>query len=235
MVIGHWWISIIVPINLPVWWKVNYYSRYPNLRPACEYNWDHPFPSRWVPFWRKSHFSGNNTRSGAGQSPRGSLERELEPANHGSLFRQRETGIDLLRIEPDERILALTINLEYIGPEADIIGNKFVKVIDDKGQLLNFREDFILNNGAIPNGGMEWLAISEGKQATRHFISGEQFQSLVLFFVGSADLKGLVLQIDDLPEVNLSGLNCYSMNARPAGASIYNRLWEHPPYLWGRL
>jgi hypothetical protein len=88
-------------------------------------------------------------------------------------FWQHEIGIDLLRIEPNERILAITVNLEYTGPEADITINKFVKVIDSQGRSLNFREDFILNNGAIPDGGREWLALSEQKPASRHFISGE--------------------------------------------------------------
>jgi len=102
-----------------------------------------------------------------------------------------------------ERLLAIIINLEYTGEDADITEENFIRVYDDMGRSLDFIETVIFNNGAVPDGGKDWIAFCAEGEETRHFVSGEKFNQLVLFFVGSEDAQGFVLQVDGLPPVQL--------------------------------
>lgn len=103
----------------------------------------------------------------------------------------------------DEMVLALTVDLEYVGEAAPITARDFVRVVDDRGRPLRFESHMIINNGPFPEGGNDWIAQSSWQDATRRFAPGEAFESLVLFFVGRDDAAGLMLHVDQLPPVEL--------------------------------
>jgi hypothetical protein len=118
----------------------------------------------------------------------------------------KDVGISIIKPGENEKILAITINLEYTGPEADVTVTKFLKAYDDSGRELSLQSDYILNNGSVPDGGKDWLSKSAFMEASRHFITGERFNSLVLFFIGQEDAKSFSLCIDNLPQIDLSGI-----------------------------
>lgn len=118
-------------------------------------------------------------------------------------FWQEETGT--LRAEPGYKILTVVMNLEYIGPEADIQVPEF-GVVDNQGR--GFTTVSSIGYGdVVPEGGIDWVSSHiAGTPQTRHFVPGEAFRPIMLTFVGPEDAQGMTFHFGDLPPVDLTSL-----------------------------